>query len=234
MKTTIALLAALLCTATAHSTISEPAALEAVSDMPSNGRASASAAETTSDDGSVRAVSSGRVAGSFVMWEIVCKTKDSLRWSHPAWTAKRCQDVAAALSVMPEPVTMLAVAANESGLHAAAIRKAREGVFDVGLTGIRCVVVDGKCTNGAAKGYTIAELMDPLTNLRVAHVLATSMGAKWLDRWNGDPEYAARIHVLATAIRGEWVEVRGKGAKWDRIRGMQKRILWARDRQRKS
>lgn len=97
---------------------------------------------------------------------------------------------------------MLAVVANESNMHAAAIRKARDCVHDVGLTGIRCIEVDRKCTNGAARGYTIAQLMEPTTNIRVAHALATSMGARWLDHWNGDPGYAARIHMLKKAIEG--------------------------------
>jgi hypothetical protein len=164
----------------------------------------------------------------------VCEVQRVLRWSRPAWAAKRCEAVAAALSILPDPVTMLAVAVNESGLHAAAIRKARDGVYDVGLAGIRCVVADGKCSNGAARGYTVAQLLEPTTNIRVAHVLATSMGPRWLDRWNGDPGYAARIHVLAAALAGEPIEATGKGAKWRRVRELVKWIRGAVNGERKS
>jgi hypothetical protein len=154
----------------------------------------------------------------------VCRVQSALRWGLPAWKLKRCQEVAAALSVLPEPVTMLAVAANESGMRADAIRRGGPGVWDVGLLGIRCHVVGGKCINGPARGYTPAQLMDPVINIRVAHVLATIKGPRWLHRWNGDPGYAARIAVLAAAIAGVPVEVTGKGAKWARIRAMVARI----------
>jgi hypothetical protein len=165
----------------------------------------------------------------------VCRVQNALRWSLPAWKQKRCQEVAAALSVLPEPVTMLAVMANESGMNEKAIRWAGPRTCDVGATGIRCVLGDdGKCNNGPARGYTIAQLMDPVTNVRIAHVLATIKGARWLHRWNGDPGYAARIAVLASAIRGEPVEATGTGAKWARIRAMVARIARVVSNERKS
>jgi hypothetical protein len=164
----------------------------------------------------------------------VCRVQNALRWSLPAWKLERCQEVAAALSVLPEPLTMLAVAANESGMRADAIRKGGLGVWDVGLLGIRCHVVGGKCSNGPARGYTIAQLMDPVINIRVAHVLATIKGPRWLHRWNGDPGYAARIAVLAAAIRGERFEITGTGAKWRRIEGMVQRIFVIGTNERKS
>lgn len=164
----------------------------------------------------------------------VCNVQSALRWSRPAWTERRCREVAAALSVLPEPATMLAVLANESNMRADAIRRGGADVYDIGLAGIRCRVENGRCTNGPARGYTVGQLMDPVVNVIVAHVLATVKGARWLQRWNGDPGYAERIHVLAAAIRGEEVEVRGKGPKWKRIRELVRRIVAARANERKS
>jgi hypothetical protein len=124
-------------------------------------------------------------------------------------------------------MTMLAVAANESNMRADALRRVDDGVWDVGLLGIRCRLGDdsGPCTNGPAKGYTIGQLFDPVINIRVGHVLATLKGPRWLHRWNGSPGYAARIAALAAAIAGEPVVVTGKGAKWRRIKEMVRRIV---------
>ena len=161
---------------------------------------------------------------------LVCQVQGALRWGRPAWTAKRCQDVAAALSVLPDPMTTLAIMANESNMNEKSIRRAGPSKCDVGLPGIRCQLGDaGKCVNGAARGYTPAQLMDPVTSIRVAHVLATSMGPRYLHRWNGDPGYAERIRVLALAVAGVPVEIKGKGAgaKWKRVREMVRRIAAA-------
>jgi hypothetical protein len=165
----------------------------------------------------------------------VCQVQNALRWQRPAWSAQRCCDVAAALSILPEKAELLAVMANESNMNEKAIRWAGPRTCDVGATGIRCILGDnGKCTNGAARGYTVAQLQDPLVNVRVGHVLATLKGPRWLHRWNGSPGYAARIAVLASAIAGEPVVVTGTGAKWARIRAMVARIARAANDERKS
>lgn len=197
---------------------------------------------------------------SAVSAELVATVQSALRWSRPAWPASRCEAVAAALSVLPEPLTMLAVAVNESGMRADAIRGAGNGVFDVGLMGIRCRVRPGdevtapangagpaesvtksktltdgsagRCQNGPARGYTVNQLLDPVVNIRVAHVLATLKGPAWLDKWNGDSGYANRIGVLIAALAGIPVEVTGRGRKWDRIMAIVDRILRATSRER--
>ena len=166
--------------------------------------------------------------------EQVCQAQSALRWQRPAWSAQRCRDVAAALNVLPDPLTMLAVAVNESGMRADAIRRGGPDVYDLGLLGIRCRVENGKCTNGAARGYTVAQLLDPATNIRVGHVLATLKGPRWLYRWNGDPGYAARIAVLAAALAGESVTVVGTGPKWRRIEEMVRRIFAMGTKERRS
>lgn len=155
----------------------------------------------------------------------VCEVQRALKWARPAWPEKRCREVAAALSVLSEPLTMLAVAANESGMNEKAYRKARPHVVDIGLTGLRCVLDErGRCVNSPVRGRTIAELMESVRNIQLAHVLATAKGPRWLDRWNGSPGYAARIGVLAAAIRGE-KKPTGKGAKWKRIRELVERVF---------
>jgi hypothetical protein len=155
----------------------------------------------------------------------VCQVQRALRWSRPAWSAQRCRDVAAALSVLPEPMTTFAMLANESNLNEKAIRCPSRTVCDVGLPGLRCLLGDdGRCINGPLRGYTIGQLQDPATAIRLAHVLATLKGPRWLHRWNGSPGYAARIAALASAIAGEPVEVVGTGPKWARIRAMVARI----------
>jgi hypothetical protein len=73
-----------------------------------------------------------------------------------------------------------------------------------------------------------------VTAIRLAHVLATSKGPRWLHRWNGSPGYAARIAALAAAIAGEPVVVVGTGPKWARIKGMVRRIVAMGTKERKS
>ena len=72
---------------------------------------------------------------------------------------------------------------------------------DAGLMGIRCVFgADHRCTNGPARGMTLADLRDPVVSIRVAEQIMrgkrAKLGRRALDGYNGDADgsngYAAK------------------------------------------
>jgi hypothetical protein len=73
--------------------------------------------------------------------------------------------------------------------------------------GLRCRIKRGRCTNGPARGYTVAELRDPETSIDVSNALLTSLAGD-VQGWNRRSKgYAARIRALVAALDGRRVEV---------------------------
>ena len=140
---------------------------------------------------------------------LVCAVQAAIRWREAAWAPEQCARVAGAISTMRDPVTVLAIAVNESDLRPTAIAKAGPDVYDVGLLGVRCRVREGKCSEGPTRGYTVAQLMDPMTNIAVAGVVIAlkraNGGRHWLRHYNGGTRehgYAASIEAIRAALGG--------------------------------
>ena len=78
--------------------------------------------------------------------------------------------------------------------------------------GIRCITSDRcKCLNGHARGFTVARLQEPTTNIAVG--TAILVAKKSLQRYNGgthDHGYATRIGAIMAALQGVKVRVKGK------------------------
>ena len=161
-----------------------------------------------------------RAAESDVTPELVCAVKAVVRPSETAWPAAKCARVSAALNVTRWPRTLLSIAVNESDMRDRAISWHGRDVADIGLMGLRCRIERGRCTNGPARGYTVAQLRDPETSIAVANVLLTSLGGD-VQGWNRRSKgYAARIRALVAALDGRRVEVRSA-----RTREQVRRIL---------
>lgn len=146
---------------------------------------------------------------------LVCQVQNAIRHLSPAWGLDTCERVSAALNATPSPRTTLAIAVLESDLRPRAVAKARPGVRDVGLLGVRCVLSNGRCTNGPARGHTVAELQDPVVNIRVASAIMVQKklthGRHWLRGYNGGTRergYAARVGAIEAALAGEVVRVK--------------------------
>ncbi len=160
---------------------------------------------------------------------LVCTVQHAIRWRDRAWSAARCEAVAAALNATASPVTTLAIAINESDLRPTAIAWHGAGVADVGLTGVRCILGErGRCTNGPARGMTVRQLMDPGANVRVgAAVLASKRN---LEAYNGAARdgYAGRISAIRAALDGEVVPVKSRrvrAGEEDRGRGDERKEI---------
>ena len=156
--------------------------------------------------------------------DLICSVKSAIKLKRqPAWTPALCEAVAAVLNATPDPRQMAAVCVNESDLNERAIVEVRPGVFDVGLCGVRCVLgQDKRCTNGHARGYILAQLLDPVVNIRVSAAVLSSHGGS-LKRYNGGTRehgYESRIGAIMSALGG--VEVRVKG---HRMRELVRRIV---------
>ena len=74
---------------------------------------------------------------------------------------------------------------------------------------LRCVLVgnDGRCTNGHARGLTVARLLDPTENIRVGGLILRDAGHR-LRGYNAGRGYADRIAVLAAALERRALETR--------------------------
>ena len=147
----------------------------------------------------------------------VCAIQNAIRFGQAAWTEEQCQEVAAAFAATKDPVQSVAIAINESDLRPVVMANPKPGVFDVGLMGVRCVVVRGRCVNGHAKGYTLAQLQNPVINISVASKVLegkrSELGQDFLRGYNGgstEHGYAAKIAVLAAAIDGRQLKAKGK------------------------
>jgi len=167
--------------------------------------------------------------------ELVCTVKSALR--KPMWSPATCAIVARALNDTAAPEKFLAIAVLESDLRARAMRVTELAgglrAYDIGLTGIRCVVDPAStdpdlCLNGVAKGLRARQLFDPGVSFRTAEAVLRSHGGS-LDRYNGCREtrhrkcrYAEHVAALAAAFGG--VEVRVKSA---RVRTLVRKIVEA-------
>lgn len=177
----------------------------------------------------------GPHAGAAVSPEMVCSVQAAVS-SLPAWPEHECRRVAAALNAIPRPRTAAAMVTLESDWRPGVAVEARPGVFDVGLLGVRCVVrpestarengsrsaetlattqnqMDGipvgRCQNGPARGYTLDELKDPVTNVRVASEIMAEkrarFGKAWMFRYNGSTHengYTRKVRVVEAALGG--------------------------------
>jgi hypothetical protein len=157
----------------------------------------------------------------------LCAVKDAIRWREVAWSTAECRRVAEALNETRDPLRMAAVCINESDLRERVVSFARPGVYDVGLCGVRCVLHPGgsatargdgprsavssadlpagRCSNGPARGYTLRQLLDGPTNVRVAdEILHVKHGGN-LRRYNGGTRehgYAGRVGAVPAALGG--------------------------------
>jgi hypothetical protein len=151
--------------------------------------------------------------------DLLCAVKSAIKLHRqPVWTPERCEEVEAALNATPDPRQMAAICTNESDLNERALVEVRPGVYDVGLCGVRCVLgQDKRCTNGPARGYTLAQLMAPVTSIHVADLVLNSHGGS-LRKYNGGTRehgYEARIGAIMSALGG--VEVRVKGHRMEKL-----------------
>lgn len=163
--------------------------------------------------------------------ELVCTVQRALR-AGPAWPARKCERIAAALNATGKSTLVAAIAVNESDWRDHVIAWHGKNVADVGLMGVRCILGhDRKCTNGPAKGLTVAQLLRAETSIRVgAAILATKAT---LGHYNGGGKrgraYAAKVLALVEAFAGVEVQVKGK-----RTRELVRRIAAAVRRERNS
>ena len=147
-------------------------------------------------------------AESDVTPELVCAVKSAVRHGEPAWQAEKCARVAAALNVTRWPRTIAGIGANESDMRDDVVVCHKPDVCDVGLTQLRCLLKNGRCTNGVVAGYTIAELKDVQVNIALANVLLVSLAGD-VQGWNRRSKgYVTRIRALVAALDGRRVEVR--------------------------
>lgn len=162
--------------------------------------------------------------------DLVCRVQHAIRHRNPAWTADMCARVADALNATFDPRLVLAVAINESDLRETALRRARRGVYDTGLMGIRCRLAPGadhttradwrsvsgqaallanRCMNWPVRGRSVRELLDPVVSIQAGEQV---LGRKrqhdprhWLRHYNGgtvEHGYAARVAATKSALRG--------------------------------
>jgi hypothetical protein len=184
---------------------------------------------------------------------LICQVKGAIRWKAPAWDRATCEQVALAINETPRPRTTLAMAILESDLRMDVAVEARPGVFDVGLLGVRCLLSPGssapargdgprsagdskladeavgRCQNGPARGYTLAELKTPAINVRVAaEIMAEKRerhGKNWARFYSGashENGYGRRVAVLAAALGGARLTTKCK-----RVRRLAELILAA-------
>lgn len=115
----------------------------------------------------------------------ICELKDRVRWRTAAWKPAFCDRIANAVLDSSKryeiPASLiLAVMINESDMNESAFRTTmKDGRLyakDGGLMGIRCIVdKHGRCTNGNVRGRSLAEVMNPVSNI--------DMGARELAHW---------------------------------------------------
>lgn len=121
---------------------------------------------------------------------LVCQVQEAIRHQRQSWDRGKCKQVAAAMNQTLHPRMTLAIAILESRLRPDAFVDVRPGVADVGLMGVRCVLgEEGQCSNGPAKGITIDELKDAVTNVQVAGEIMkqkqAALGKRWLCGYGG-------------------------------------------------
>jgi hypothetical protein len=156
-----------------------------------------------------------------VSGELVCQVQHAIRHRNPAWTADMCARVAEAVNATFDPYLILAVGVNESDLREFALRKARCGVYDTGLMGIRCRLAPSRtrsadnpplasrCMNWPVRGRRLEELLDPVVSIQAGAQLLERKRQRdprhWLRHYNGgtvEHGYAARVSATKAALHG--------------------------------
>jgi hypothetical protein len=154
----------------------------------------------------------------------VCRVQHAILWRNSAWQPAKCEGIAAALDATRDPPRMLAVCINESDLREDVVSVVRPGVYDVGLCGIRCDLrstsgkvrgrspagglaraPSGSCQNGSARGYTLRQLLDGATSVRLADKILHDTHGGSLRRYNGGTRehgYAGRVGAILAALGG--------------------------------
>jgi hypothetical protein len=114
----------------------------------------------------------------------ICSLKDKVRYRTAGWSQDFCHRIAQGVLDSAKrndisPSMLLAVMINESDMdeRAAPVTMKNGTIYakDSGLMGIRCVLKQGRCTNGYVKGMAWKKVMDPFTNIE--------LGARELARW---------------------------------------------------
>ncbi len=144
--------------------------------------------------------------------DLVCTVQGAIRWRTPQMTQATCTKLAAAFNTKAVPRLLFAMAINESDLRPHVLARAGANVSDRGLGGIRCVEVEGVCTNGSARGYTPAQLLNPVININLMDAVLRAKGYN-LQYYNGGTKergYRARIEALMYALDGKVVPVQSK------------------------
>lgn len=158
--------------------------------------------------------------------DLVCRVQNAIRWHKPAWPSQKCETVAASLNVTAQPLVLAAICLNESDWNEEVIAWHGRHVADVGSCGVRCHLgKHRRCTNGAARGLTIAQLQDAETNIAVAAAILA--GKPGIGEYNSATPairdaYERKIAVLVSALSGEHVDRRRIHGK--RLRKLVKQI----------
>jgi hypothetical protein len=169
-------------------------------------------------------------------WQ-VCAIQHKIRWRSAGWSDVECQRLARAFNATQAPRLTEAVCINESDFREDVVSFVRPGVYDVGLCGVRCVLASGgtvsepsgswpgaggaslpggRCTNGPARGYTLRQLLDGPTNVRLADQILHGVHGGSLRGYGGDIRgrgYAARVGAVLAALGG--VDVFAKRRRGD-------------------
>jgi soluble lytic murein transglycosylase-like protein len=154
------------------------------------------------------------LAAPTISGEVVCGVQYAIKHRNKAWAPERCEAVAAAVRATFAPQLVFAIAVNESDLRETATRRARQGVYDIGLMGVRCRLAAGRCTNGPARGHTLADLQDPIINIQVGTRILEQKKRRsprhYLRHYNGGTHnhgYAERVHAIRVALEGRRVHL---------------------------
>jgi hypothetical protein len=172
-------------------------------------------------------------------WQ-VCAIQHKIRWRSAGWSDVECQRLARAFNATRAPRLTEAVCLNESDFREDAVSFVRPGVYDVGLCGVRCVLASagtvsatrglrssagaaslpgGRCTNGPARGYTLRQLLDGPTNVRLADQILHGVHGGSLRGYGGDTRgggYASRVGAVLAALGGVDVFAKRRRGDWRR------------------
>ena len=158
---------------------------------------------------------------------LICQVQRRLQRRRP-WTQARCDRVAEAMRATTfAPDLMLVIAILESGLRAKVKACPQDDVCDVGLMGIRCRLVHGRCINWPVRGYPLRRLYDPVINIQAAERLLQRKRQRsprhWLRHYNGGTRehgYATSVRVLRAAVSGRRLH-----APTPRVRGIARLLI---------
>jgi hypothetical protein len=165
--------------------------------------------------------------GTPVSGDQVCRVQHAILWRNSAWLDAKCEGIAAAFNATRAPRLTEAVCINESDFREDVVSFVRPGVYDAGLCGVRCVLYPsrgattrgygprsvgrpaglpaGRCSNGLARGYTLRQLLDGPTSVRLADQILHDIHGGSLRRYNGGTRehgYAGRVGAVLAALGG--------------------------------